>query len=60
MGVTHSALFTLLALSVGILLTLALERAMLKRPPLTLEPAHPCPTPTACSPRAGLGWRCSG
>lgn len=43
MGVTHSALFTLLALSVGILLTLALERAMLKRPPLTLEPAPPLP-----------------
>ena len=43
MGVTLSALFTLLALTVGVLLTLALERALLKPtlPSPTLAPPLP-------------------
>lgn len=43
MGVTLSALFTLLALTAGILLTLALERALLKPIPASPTPAPPLP-----------------
>jgi len=45
MGVTLSALFTLLALTVGVLLTLALERALLK--PIPPSPTLAPPLPNA-------------